>query len=134
MDKADRGVSQPNETRVSKGEKVGGKFLLDHHPSIGKGRYGMAGNTFFFGDNSIRYGFAFSQRTLHKLQSKAEVATESCEGKVAACFCQGYRISGMDHIHISHLLTHKRLVDEYQGEVVTPRGPRKAVDADHRSP
>jgi hypothetical protein len=26
MDKADRGVSQPNET-VSKGEKVGGKFL-----------------------------------------------------------------------------------------------------------
>ena len=55
---------------------------------------------FFFDDNSIWYGFAFSQRTLHKLRSKAEVATESCEGKVAACFCQGYGISDG---HIPHL-------------------------------
>jgi hypothetical protein len=30
----------------------------------------------------ITTGFGF-----HKLQSKAEVVTESCEGKVAACFC-----------------------------------------------
>ena len=64
-------------------------------------------------------GFAFG------IQSKAEVATESCEGKSAACFCQGQRISGMD-TSTSHI------VNEYQGAVVKPRGPRKAVDADHR--
>lgn len=67
---------------------------------------------FFFpssDDNSIRYGLAFSQRTLHKLQSKAEVATESCEGKVAACFCQGYRIPYIWDGSHPHLLTHKRL-------------------------
>jgi hypothetical protein len=74
--------------------------LLDHHPYIGK--VWMGGNTFyyFYYDNSIRYGIAFSQRTLHGLQSKAEVATESCEGKVAACFCQEYGISDG---HIPHL-------------------------------
>jgi hypothetical protein len=59
----------------------------------------MAGDTFFFNDNSIRYGFASSQRTLHK----AEVATGSCEGKVAACFCQD-TVYLMDTSHISHLL------------------------------
>ena len=101
MDKADRGVSQPNETRGCRKGKVGGKILLlITTPTIGKSGWHGRKTLFFFDDNSIRYGFAFSQRTLHKLQSKAEVATESCEGKVAACFCQGYGISDG---HIPHL-------------------------------
>ena len=58
-------------------------------------------------------------------KSKAEVATESCEGKVAACFCQGYGISDG---HIPHLT----FVNTKNIRVVKPRGPRKAVDADHR--
>jgi hypothetical protein len=64
-------------------------------------------NTFFF-LMTTRFGMVLRSANEHitSLQSKAEVATESCEGKVAACFCQGYRIFGMDHIHISHLLTH----------------------------
>jgi hypothetical protein len=63
---------------------------------------------FFFFLMTTRFGMVLRSANEHftSLQSKAEVATESCEGKVAACFCQGYRISGMDHIHISHLLTH----------------------------
>jgi hypothetical protein len=90
----------------------------------------MAGDTFFF-FMTTRSGMVLRPANEHF--HKAEVATESCEGKVAACFCQGYGISDG---HIPHLTFVKHIsgcVDEYQGAVVKPRGPRKAVDADRRN-
>ena len=58
----------------------------------------MAGpeNTFFFLMTNSIWHVVLRSANEHVKSKAAEVATESCEGKVAACFCQGYRISGMD--------------------------------------
>ena len=92
MDKADRGVSHSQTRRVSKGDGRREKIAFITTATLVRGGWHGTQESLFFFLVTTRLGmvFAFSQRTLHKLQSKAEVATESCEGKVAACFCQGY--------------------------------------------
>ena len=83
----------------------------------------MGRNTFLM-ITRFGHGFALSQRTFH---NNAEVVTESCEGRVAACFVRDSRNTiylGWRHPHLTFVNT-LAAVDEYQGAVVKPRGPRK---------
>jgi hypothetical protein len=102
MDMADRGVSQPNESG-SKGESWRDKFATPGW---------MEKNTIFY-DNSIWPRFCVQPTTFSpSYKCKAEVVTENSEGKVAACFCWGYHISGWTHPHLTFVT--QAAVDEYQ--------------------
>jgi len=100
MDKADRGVSQPNETSVERG-KLAGKFcMITTPPWLGCILHRQ--ETLFLMTTRFGHGFAFSQRIFHKLQSKAEVVTESCEGEGCSVFLLGNTAYlGWTHPHLT---------------------------------
>jgi hypothetical protein len=65
---------------------------------------------FFFDDNSIRYGFAFSQRTLHKFTKQGGSSYGKLRREGCCVFLSGipYIWDG-PHPHLTFVNTHKRL-------------------------